>query len=307
MKKLLVLAIALFLLGAGGPSGQDAPAAVLVKVQGPVQVQLADGEAQSAAVGIRLSIGDRILPGTDGHAVVVYQTGATHHVTEDITIEAPSGEAQGDMFSRTVDVLAQAAASDARSQPNRQGMIRPVPGAPEIIAPRNLMTVMGPRPTFRWHPAEGTEEYIVQIRKEGAPPVRYDVGATTTWTLPDDAEGLEPGATYWWVVGPAGRGRTSEQQRFKVLGADDRATINEEISLLAESGLDPEGDGAFLATVVYHEAGLLYDAARSLDLLEEAGIPLSADTYLLKGEIMDALGDLEAAQEAFDQADRVAR
>jgi hypothetical protein len=83
--------------------------------------------------------------------------------------------------------------------------------------------------------------------------------------------------------------------------------VNQDLGTLIQAGLDPAGDGAFLATVIYHEAGLLYDAAAALDFLEGSGIPMSADAWLLKAEIMDALGDLDAAQEAFDQADRLMR
>jgi len=307
MKKLLVLATSLFLLGAGGSSLQDVPAAVVVRVQGAVQVQFGDGAPEPATVGIRLSVGDRVLPGAEARAVVVYQTGRTSEVTEATTIEAPAGAEEGGLFSRTVQVLAQAASSDARSQPNRQGMIRPVPGAPEIISPRNLIKVLGPRPTFRWHAAEGMAAYIVQIRSEGSPPVRYEVGAATSWTLPENAPGLTPGGVYWWTVGPAGRGRPSREMQFQILDTEEHDAVNEELGILMEVGLDPMGDGAFLATVLYREAGLLYEAASSLEFLEGAGGPLSADAYLLKAEIMDALGDLEAAQEAFDQADRVGR
>ena len=307
MNKLLVLATSLLLIGAGGPTHQDAPVAVVVKVEGSVQVQVGEGGPQPAGVGVRLSVGDRIIPGAESRAIIVYQTGATRQVAEATTIEAPTGAQEGNRFSRTMSVLAQAANSDARSQPNRQGMIRPVPGAPEIISPRNLITVMSARPTFSWHPAEGMARYVVQIRKEGSRPVRYQVGEATTWTLPESEDALVQGETYWWTVGPDGRGRPSREMQFQVMGADEAAAVMEELTLLADAGLDPEGDGAFLATVVYREAGLLYDAERSLGFLEDAGIALSADAYLLKGEILDALGDLEGAQEAFDQADRVTR
>ena len=211
------------------------------------------------------------------------------------------------MFSRTVQVLSQAASSDARNQPNRQGMIRPVPGAPEIVGPRNDLIVKTARPTFVWYPAEGHSEYIVQIRQEGSPPVRYDVGATTNWTLPDDAQALTPGEEYWWTVGPKGRGRASREMKFQVLPLDKHDALNEQLGILLGAGLDPEGDGAFMAAVIYREAGLYYDAATSLGFLEDAGQPLGVEALLLKGEIMDAMGDLEAAQAAFDQADRIGR
>ena len=307
MKKLLVLVTTLSLLGAGGRTLQDTPVALVARVQGTVQVQIGDGGPQPAAVGTRLSAGDQILPEAESQAIVVYQTGASRVVTSNTIIQAPSGSTENNLFSRTVQVLAQAATSDARSQPNRQGMIRPVPGAPEIISPRNLIKVLGPRPTFSWHPAEAIAAYIVQIRSEGSPPVRYEVGSVTSWTLPASEPGLTPGVVYWWTVGPTGRGRPSREMKFQVLSNEEHDAVNEQLGILVGAGLDPAGDGAFLATVVYREAGLLYDAAGSLEFLEGAGTPLSADAYLLKAEILDALGDLEAAQEAFDQADRVIR
>ena len=74
---------------------------------------------------------------------------------------------------------------------------------------------------------------MIQIRQEGSPPIRYDVGTVTSLTLPDDA--------------PA------------------------------------------------------------LGFLEDAGQILGVEALLLKGELMDSIGELEAAQAAFDQADRLRR
>lgn len=307
MRKFLLLATVITLLAAGGSPPQDSPAAVVVKLDGSVQVQIGDAGPRAATVGTRLSIGDRILPGTDAQAIVVFSSGATRTLTTATTIEAETGGGQGDMFSRTVQVLSQAASSDARNQPNRQGMIRPVPGAPEIIGPRNSLPVKAARPTFSWHPAEGHSEYIVQIRQEGSRPIRYEVGAATTWTLPSDAPALTPGEDYWWTVGPKGRGRPSREMKFRVLSLDRHDALNEQLGILLEAGLDPEGDGAFMAAVIYREAGLYYDAATALGFLEDAGQTLGVEALLLKGEIMDAMGDLEAAQAAFDQADRVGR
>lgn len=307
MRKLFPLAIVLFLLAAGGRPFQATPAAVVVKLDGSVQIQIGGADPQAATVGARLSVGDRIIPGTDAQAIVVFSSGATQTLTAETTIEAPSAGVEGDMFSRTVQVLAQAATSDARNQPNRQGMIRPVPGAPEIIGPRNSLPVKSARPTFSWHPAEGHSEYIVQIRQDGSAPIRYEVGAVTSWTLPDDAPALTPGEDYWWTVGPKGRGRPSREMQFQVLALEKHDALNEQLGILLEAGLDPEGDGAFMAAVIYREAGLYYDAAAALGFLEDAGQLLGVEALLLKGEIMDSMGDLEAAQAAFDQADRLGR
>jgi hypothetical protein len=307
MNKLLALATVFLLLAPTPRPAQDSPAAVVVKLDGSVQIQAGDAAPQPATVGTRLFTGDRVIPGENGRAVLVFSSGATRTVTEATTIETPRGGQEGDMFSRAVQVLSQAANSDVRNQPNRQGMIRPIPGAPEIVSPRNGIPVQSTRPTFVWVPALDREsgEYMIQIRREGEAPVRYDVGNTTSWTLPPDAPALTPGATYWWTVGRKQRGRPSREMTFQVLSVEKHDALNEQMATLINAGLDPEGDGAFMAAVIYREAGLYYDAAHSLEFLEEIGQPLGVNAFLLKGEIMDALGDLEAAREAFDQADRM--
>jgi predicted negative regulator of RcsB-dependent stress response len=71
-------------------------------------------------------------------------------------------------------------------------------------------------------------------------------------------------------------------------------------------GLDPEGDGLFLTAVVYRDMGLYYDAADALDGLEAAN-DMSADMYLLKGEILSEMGHAEEARAAFDKADAMMR
>ena len=77
MKKLLIATSSFLLLGAnGGPPIQEAPAAVVVSVQGAVEVILGDGAPIAAAVGTRLASGDQIIPG-GGEAVIVHATGRT--------------------------------------------------------------------------------------------------------------------------------------------------------------------------------------------------------------------------------------
>lgn len=305
--KTLLAFMMLLVMAAAPPRPQgDPPVAVVVSLDGPVRVQAGDATPRAATVGTRLTMGDRVLPGEGGRAVLLLSTGATRVVTHQATIQAPEGD-RAELFSRTVRALSRAADSPARSRPNRQGMIRPVSGAPEIVSPRNDIPVRSVRPTFSWIPAEGQEasEYRIQIREEGGDPIRFHVGEATTWTLPEEAPALTPGATYWWTVGPRGRGRPSREMQFQVLSLDRHDALNEQMGALLSAGLDPEGDGAFMAAVIYREAGLYYDAARSLDFLEEKGGPLGVNALLLKGEIMDFMGDLEAARDAFDAADRL--
>lgn len=304
MKRLLWVLTAVLASAAAIPRPQDAPAAVLVKVQGEVQLRLGGAAPVAAAVGARLGAGDEVIPGSGGEAVVVHRTGRTQVVREPTTIEGAESGGQGDMFTRTVRVFAQAANSDARQTGNRQGMIRPLPGGPAPIAPRNGLKVMDPRPTLTWFAVPGATGYRVQVRREGETPVRFDVGADTVFALPADAE-LAYGATYHWTVAPTG-GRPVMEQSFTVAGADDLAQVEGALSAIEGMGLDPADDGRLLVAIVFTDLGLLYDAAEAIAALEEAG-SLSADVFLLKGEVLDALGHFEEARAAFDKADGMLR
>ena len=111
MRRSLLTLMTALAVAAFVPSQQDAPAAVLVKVQGNVQVKLGSAAPVAGTVGARLSVGDQVLPAPGGEAVVVHRTGRTQVVTEATAIEAESGPAQGDMFTRTVHDAADVIAS----------------------------------------------------------------------------------------------------------------------------------------------------------------------------------------------------
>lgn len=286
---------------------QDAPEAVVVRLTGDVRVEPATGDAMPATVGRTLAVGDRLVPSTDARAVIVHRSGVKEEIAAPTTVQAAGAgaDAGGDMMTRTVRVLARAATANARSQPNRQGMIRPIPGEPVPLAPRNGIAVRTGHPTFRWTPVEGAEGYTLQIRTPGEPPVRHRVEEGTTWTLPDDAAALAAGREYWWTVAPGGgRARAAREQRFTVLAADRAEEVGWNLDAIRALGLDPWGDGALLTVTVFADFGLYYEAAAALEALE-AGGSMSAELYLLKGEVLDALGDLDGARTAFDRADRM--
>lgn len=306
MKKMALALSAVLVLGAAAARAQETPAAVIVKVTGDVQVKPAEGEANAARVGTKLFVGDQIIPAAGAQAVVVGRSGSTTAVTEPVTIQKATEDKEGGMFARTVQVLARAANTDARSQPNRQGMIRPIPGQPTQVAPRNSITVLAVRPTFRWHKVENAKGYVVQIRKQGSPPERFQSGPDTSWTLPDTAGALMRGETYYWTIAPAGTGRPAREQAFQVATEDTYQAVDGNLESLRDAGMDPASDGLFLAAVVYREAGLFYDAADALEALKDSGEPMGADAYFLLGEVLDTLGRLDEAQAAFDQGDRLA-
>lgn len=307
MKKHFAIAALAAVLSASPTAAQE-DAALIMRVSGDVQVRHAGAAATPASVGLRLAAGDEVRPAAGSRAILLTRTGATMNVTEATTLQAPSGGGNPDLFDRAVQTLARAASSDARTAGGRQGMIRPIPGEPVLVAPRNGLMVATTRPTFRWMPVDGATDYTIQIRRtDGGQPVRYSAGNVTEWTVPAGAPALLPGATYAWTVAPS-QGRPTREQQFRVIGPDEYAELASSLSGLAALGLDPMGDGLFLSAIVYRDLGLIYDANAALAGLESASEgEFTADLYLLKGEILNQLGMAEEATAAFDKADALLR
>lgn len=281
---------------------QDAPAALVVEIEGDVQLEVG-GATRAAAVGTRLSPGDRVIPAQGARATLLRQTGQTQVVEEPVTIQSLASGESGDQFSRAVGVLARAATSDAATRTNRQGMIRPVPGQPVLVSPRNGVLTQDPRPTFVWLGVEGGTSYTIQIRKEGSQPVRFEVGADTTWTYPAEAPPLLPGATYHWTVASQSR-RVAQPDSFRMISGEAFGVVAQNLNGIAELGLDPYGSGLLLTTVVFLDTGLLYDALSAVRSLEQSAEVLSVEALLLKAEILAGLGRFDEADAVWAEADR---
>lgn len=286
----------------------DDPVALLIKFQGDVEVQRGgDDDRLAGQVGLQLHPGDGVRVGEGGQAVVLYRTGRMVKAAADITIEDVEEGASSSLFSNTLRTLGQVATTDARTQPNRQGMIRPIAGAPAPIAPRNEVKVLSARPTFTWFSVPAASEYMIQLQRQGpdAPaPVRFSVGTDTAWTVPLTEAPLVPGATYSWTVGGEGVGRVARTERFTVASGDDIAALQDALDGLIAAGIDPAEDGLFLAALAYRDGGFYYEAKRAIARIEEQGNGTGRAFFMLKGDVLDALGEVEAAAEAFRVADR---
>jgi len=306
MRRLIGIGLASLVLAAP-LAAQDAPAALVIRVQGSVDATHGEAPPAPAAIGERMYVGDGVIPETGSRAVLITRAGAQQVVTERTTIEEPRGGDNADIFDRALATLAQAASTDA-STGGRQGMIRPIPGQTSLVEPRNNLTVASARPTFRWTPTPG-QSYDLMLRKvEGGRPTLYAVGSDTTWTLPEDAEDLEAGAEYQWTVFVGGRqgGRAMQPQNFRVIGLEASVDLADYLDQIAVFGLDPKTDGLLLTVVAYRDTGLYYEAAEALDAVERDG-PLTWELYRLKGEILAELGREAEARQAFDRADELMR
>ena len=305
MRKQLLWAAAAALAVVAPLAAQETPAALVIQLQGEVQLRHGGSPAVSAAVGARLGAGDEVLPASGARAILLTRTGAQQVVTQATTVQEPRGAGNPDLFDRAMARFAQAAATDVRNLGGRQGMIRPIPGQPTLVAPRNALTVTATHPTFTWMAVEGKDRYTIQIRNvAGGRPVRFLVTGSS-FTLPDTVADLEAGATYKWTVAPEG-GRASDEVEFKVIGTYESEELATTLSEVSAMGLDPKGDGAFLTVMILRDMNLFYDAADALAALEGTAA-MSADLYLLKGEILAELGREREAQAAFDKADEMMR
>jgi len=282
------------------------PSAVVVQISGGVQVQRGgQGTPLAATVGLGLNPGDKVIVATGAKAVLLYKTGKMQTTSQTMTIEDAQRDKPGGLFNQTVTTLAQVATTNARTQPNRQGMIRPIQGEPAPISPRNNVKVGDLHPSFTWFKVAGAPSYIVQIRRLepfASKPERFNVSADTSWSYPSNATPLIPGAAYEWTVASANGGRPATVQRFRVMSGEDLSRVAGTLNELIASGIDPLGDGLFLTALAYRDAGLMYDASRLLDRMQMSGAS-GKSYYLLRGEVYDALGDLDAAAKAFATAD----
>jgi hypothetical protein len=304
-----------FLLGlvvvAAGAARVAEPVALIASTNGKVEVQRA-GKAVASGPGASLEAGDRVVVPTGGKAVIMYRTGKMETATATLTVEARSSEAVGNLYKQAGQTLTQVATTDASKQPNRQGMIRPVAGEPVPIAPRNGIVVLDVRPTFTWFAVPGATQYTVQIRRTdlaGSRPVRFPTGRDTTFTYPSTAPALVPGATYEWSVGAGANPRVGapEQSRFKVISPKEFETYSTTLNEIGSSGVDPMTDGLFIAALAARDAGLFYEADRALSQMQKNGAGTGRMYHLLRGVVLDQLGDLEARALAFQAADRELR
>jgi hypothetical protein len=184
-------------------------------------------------------------------------------------------------------------------------MIRPIEGIPAPISPRNDIPVLDVRPRFTWYSLPSAAGNIVQIRRTnfvGARPTRFEAGADTAWTYPDTAPALVPGATYEWTVGTSA-GRIAAAQKFRVAAQADVAAVTAVKERLQAAGIDPATDGLFIMSLAYRDANLMYDADRALDRLAQMGSGEGRIFHLLRGAVLDAIGDLEGASREFMAAD----
>jgi hypothetical protein len=283
------------------------PAAVVVQLSGAVEVQRGgQGKGVPATIGVGLNAGDKVVVPSGGKAVLMYKSGKIESASASLTVAAPESRDPAGRFQQVVTTVAQVATTNARVQPNRQGMIRPVAGEPIPISPRNSVKVLDVRPTLSWYSVPEATSYTVQVRRispAGGAIQRFTVGKDTSWVYPASAAPLVPGAEYEWTVGATPGRISSYRGRFRIVSAEEFAQVAGVLRELATANIDPMSDGLFVLALAYRDSGMFYEAGRALDRLAELGGGKGRAFHMLRGEVLDAIGDLDGASRAFAAAD----
>lgn len=286
-------------------AGQQAEAvAVVLRVDGVVELirEVRDSAGapglvrRSVRVGHRLQAGDRVEPRGDGNLAVLNRTGQRETIREPVFLEARTEAGGDDLFRRTVDMLDRAGGADTRVTPARVDAVRPRPGVPVPVAPRNGVLIMAAQPRLEWFAVEGAEEYTVRIGAPGEREVRY-TAADTSLVLP---RALAPGRRYDWRVEVAGR--PGPEASLRTISDDEATALVEGLADLRARGFDPDGEGRLLKVVIYTGLELLYGALDELLALEARAGDAGADVVALKGEILARVGRVDEARRALDRA-----
>lgn len=275
---------------------ESAPLAVVVSWTGEPRVLRAD-TVVSLSVGLRLVAGDRIEVARPSTMVALHRSGRLETLATSAVLARDSARAEG-LFARTVRTLVAVAEVDARTLLNREGMIRPIPGAAVAVAPARGILLLEERPAFTWFAVPGAVGYRLQLRAGAGAPVRRELGPDTVWV---SATALAPGTTYEWTVAARPSGRPAAPERFRIANADERAALARALDELRATGADPETDGLFLAALIHLEQGFLYAADRMLARVE-AGGATGADFHRLRADVLAALGDAQRTALQLDRA-----
>lgn len=259
--------------------------AVVVSWTGAPRVLRAD-TVVSLGTGLQLVAGDRIEVARPATIVALHRSGRLETLVTSAVLARDSTQAEG-LFARTVRTLVAVAGVDARTLVNREGMIRPIPGAAVVVAPAHGILLLEERPAFTWFAVPGAAGYRLQLRPGAGAPVRHELGPDTAWV---SVTALVPGTTYEWTVAALPSGRPAAPQRFRIAGAEERAALARALDELRITGADPETDGLFLAALIHLERGFLYAADRMLARVEADGAT-GAAFHRLRADVLAALGD----------------
>ena len=281
------------------------PVAVLMSLQGPVQVHRPDSGVLPGAFGLHLGGGDEIVTGADGAADVLFASGQSIHLGPDsrITIQGkPAAAGSSDANFESVQRFVQLRESRGTSSLARLRSSGKT-GELRCLSPSSTRLRVA-QPRFRWSGHEPNAELVLSV---------YDA-EKVVWSgrakdgelaYPADAPVLASGVRYSWTVAsddplqiPPLR---SNAAYFECLDAATSAKVAEELALLSKSEMSAQGRALAEASVLYGH-GLLDEAIAHTEEVV-ASDASSADLQTILAQLYVEAGRIE---DALIQMDRVA-
>jgi len=189
-----LLLISALLLVVSGPALAQTAAGSFLSVNGPVQIQRSGGATIGAAAGVGVNVGDRIVTGANGHAVIVLndqsrlELGPASSITLDqFTVSGGAAATRVSLFSGVMRLLVNAASGGAAAdyQVHTPNAVAAVRGTKfDTAYSENVI-----RPGY-----QGCEKYTdvsvyqgtVNLAPVGTPNAGEDVHAGYEATLPCD-------------------------------------------------------------------------------------------------------------------------
>jgi hypothetical protein len=255
----------------------EEPSAMVLETSPRVQVRrLAHDAREPARAGLRLAGGDSLFVPGGAAVTLLLRNGRVQQVGSDYVLPSAIGGQEG--LGRVVGA--------PTPRPAAAGFLRDL-GAAVPARPAHGIAVAPGQVTLHWRPAQGPNTYTLRIRRTDVPcHFLVPVGGDTTWTAP--AGTLLPGYSYQWTVLGSDDTRTSPPVTFRVLGVGEWTRITNDVSSAGSLVTGVEAR-TLLRVLLYHEAGLLYDASAACGALApealEAGSELDALCIAIAGAI----------------------
>jgi hypothetical protein len=273
----------LIVLGIHTPAFGGEPIALVTSLKGKAVVQRAAQQAQqSVHVGEKLFEADVLCTQEESRVSLLLADGSviSVHPKSRLTLSLRKVDPKGG--SRVVSLSKGVVKGMGRvfSPEEKRETLTAVPGIRKkieaeevgikVLFPRNSM-ILTPRPDVRWAVGGGGRTFMVSLTLKGMGGDLWTIRTQETGIpYPKDAEGLEPGQTYFLKVESTEDASLWDEVYFRVLGerdVDDVRRLTQEMEAL--QSLNPDDTTPrFILVRSYMSKGLYHLALDELDAWE---------------------------------------
>jgi len=244
---------------------------------------------RAAKPGMALRVGDLIQPYLDAVVVIRCESGSTRRVRSLVGLGDLCPDSVGRRFTMT-----------GRGEDDF------------LLFLNGLFTystqVTEAHPVLRWNPVEGATIYRVEMFQDDE--VIWNWSGDDT-RVPYGGEGLEPGASYVFIVTAIDQDGEERRSRLLLrrLSEAEATSIQDAVTQVEAQGLSDEGRAIALAQIYQGVAqpnnsppdgtGLVFDLMTHLESVIESGNP-SSYLYRLLGDSYLQVGLIDAAQRQYE-------